>query len=66
MSKDPSIPFDCVANMRETRDTLNAETADMSHDELVQWLRSHRYSDPLLQRLANQAAQGDRLPIIGR
>ncbi|HEV2054796.1 MAG TPA: hypothetical protein VGV06_06435 [Methylomirabilota bacterium] len=31
--------------------------ADMSYDELAQWLRAHQYSDPFLQRLAEKAAQ---------
>jgi hypothetical protein len=43
--------------MRQTRDRLNAEIADMKYDELAQWLRAHRYSDPVLQRLAEKAAQ---------
>ncbi|MGD0307991.1 MAG: hypothetical protein ABSC02_01770 [Acidobacteriota bacterium] len=29
----------------------------MTYDELVQWLRSHHYADPFLQRLAQKAAQ---------
>ncbi len=43
--------------MRQARDSFSAEIADMSHDELVKWLRNHRYADPLLQRLAEKAAQ---------
>ena len=43
--------------MRQTRDRLSAEIEDMSYDELVKWLRGHRYADPLLQRLAEKAAQ---------
>jgi hypothetical protein len=57
MSEPRPKTFDCVQNMRETRDRFSAEIADMSHDELVKWLRDHRYSDPLLQRLAEKAAQ---------
>jgi len=57
MSKRSSKTFDCVESMRRTRDRLSAEIADMRYDELVKWLRSHQYGDPLLQRLAEQAAQ---------
>ena len=57
MSEPPSKTFDCVQNMRQARDRFCAEIADMSHDELVKWLRGHRYADPLLQRLAEKAAQ---------
>ena len=57
MSKPSSKTFDCVQSMREIRDRLSAEIADMSHDELVRWLRVGLYSDPILQRLAEKAAQ---------
>jgi hypothetical protein len=57
MSKPSSKSFDCVQSMRQIRDRLSAEIADMGHDELAKWLRTHRYSDPLLQRLAEKAAQ---------
>lgn len=57
MSKPTARRFDCVQNMRETRDKLSAEIADMSYEELVKWLRGHRYADPLLQRLSEKAAQ---------
>ncbi|MFQ5592374.1 MAG: hypothetical protein ACE5HE_14535 [Phycisphaerae bacterium] len=57
MSDSSSKTFDCVQHMRQARDRLSAETADMSYDELVKWLRSHRYTDPVLQRLAEKAAQ---------
>ena len=57
MSKPSSKTFDCVQSMRQTRDRLGAEIADMKYDKLAQWLRAHRYSDPILQRLAEKAAQ---------
>lgn len=57
MSERTSKTFDCVQSMRQARDKLSAEIADMSYDELVQWLRGHRYTDPLLQRLSEMAAQ---------
>ena len=59
MSDSTSKTFDCVQSMRQTRDRLSAEIADMSYDELAQWLRSHQYSDPLLRRVAEKAAQQD-------
>ncbi len=69
MSEPTSKTFDCVQSMREIRDRLSTEIADMSYDELSRWLRSHRYSDPFLQRLAEKAAQqadaADR-PSAGR
>jgi hypothetical protein len=43
--------------MRQIRDRLSAEIADMSYDELAHWLRAHQYSDSFLQRLAEKAAQ---------
>jgi hypothetical protein len=54
--------------MRQARDRLSAEIGGMSYDELVEWLRGHRYSDPVLQRLAEKAAhaaEADR-PAVGR
>ncbi len=57
MSELASKTFDCVQSMRQARDRLSAEIADMSYHELVSWLRAHRYADPLLQRLAEKAAQ---------
>ena len=57
MSKPSSKTFDCVQSMRQIRDRISAEVADMSYDELTQWLRAHQYSDPFLQRLAEKAAQ---------
>lgn len=58
MSKPTSSKtFDCVQSMREIRDRLSAEIADMSYDELARWLRAHRYSDPFLQEMAERAAR---------
>ena len=57
MSDRPAKTFDCVQSMRHTRDTISAEIESMTYEELVQWLRTHRYVDPVLQRLANEAAQ---------
>ena len=52
--------FDCVEYMRRERDRISAEIATMDHRELVQWLRSFRYSDPALQRLADRLRTGER------
>ena len=57
MTERSSKTFDCVERMREARNKLSAEIEGMSYDELVQWLRSRRYTDPVLQRLAEKAAQ---------
>jgi len=69
MSERSSKTFDCVQSMRQARDKLSAEIEGMSYDELVQWLRIHRYADPVLQRLAEKAAHkadaADR-PSTGR
>ena len=66
MSKPTPKTFDCVQSMRRIRDKLSAEIADMSYDELAEWLRSHRYSDPFLRRLAEKAAQQAHAADSGR
>lgn len=48
--------FDCVQAMREARDTVSGEIEGMSYDQLIRWLRIHRYEDAALQRLAEKAA----------
>jgi hypothetical protein len=67
MAKPSSKTFDCVQSMREIRDKISAEIAEMSYDELARWLRAHQYSDPFLQRLAEKTAQQadaeDRLSV---
>ena len=69
MSEPSPKTFDCVQSMRQARDRLSAEIADMSYDDLLKWLRGHRYADPVLQRLAKKAAEqadpADR-PAAGR
>lgn len=57
MSERSSKSFDCVESMRQVCDKLSAEIEGMSYDELVRWLRSRRYTDPGLQRLAEKAAR---------
>lgn len=62
MSEPTSETFDCVLSMRQIRDRISAEIADMSYDELARWLRSHQYSDAFLRRLAAKAAQQGDAP----
>lgn len=57
MSDSTSKTFDCVQSMRQIRDRLSEEIADMGYEDLARWLRRHQYSDPCLQRLAEKAAQ---------
>lgn len=57
MSNPKAKSFDCVQSMRQIRDRLSSEIGNLGHDELARWLRSHRYTEPLLQRLAEKAAQ---------
>lgn len=56
MSEPSPKAFDCVQSMRQARDSLSAQIADTSYDDLVKWLRAYRYTAPLLQRLAEKAA----------
>jgi hypothetical protein len=55
--------------MREARDRLSAAIEGMTYDDMLRWIRSRRYTDPVLQRLADKAAQqadaADR-PATGR
>ena len=62
MNESRSKSFDCVQTMRRIRDRLSNEIAGMNHEEIIRWLRSQRYSDPFLQRLADKAAQQGDLP----
>ena len=57
MSNLKSDEFDRVKTAREARDRISGEIDGMSHEQLVSWLRSHSYPDPILDRLAAKAAQ---------
>ena len=57
MNDTTSKKFDCVQNMREIRDRISSEIANMSHEELIKWLRGHRYTDPLLKKLSEKAVK---------
>ena len=43
--------FDCVKWTRSTRDRINAEIRNMSHEELQRWLDAQRPTDPFLAEL---------------
>ena len=64
MSNPKRTEFDCVKTARQIRDRISAEIESMSHAQLVSWLRAHRYSDPVLGRLAAKAAR-DADPAAG-
>ena len=57
MSDPQAHKFDCVKTAREIRDRISAQIESMSHEQLVSWLRSYCYSDPVLGRLSEKAAQ---------
>ena len=43
--------FDCVKSMRETRDRISAEIADMSYPELSRWMEACVRDDPFFARI---------------
>ena len=53
--------FDCVKWTRETRDRINAEIKDMSHEELSRWFESRRPSDPFLAELYDRRTPPTRV-----
>ena len=59
MTDDKRKTFDCVKTMREIRDRISAEITGKTHEELSHWLDAHRYTDPVLQRLARRSNEGD-------
>lgn len=58
-SEHPLKSFDCVQSMRRIRDRISEQIAEMDYEELVAWLRSQRFSDPLLEELASAARAAD-------
>ena len=52
----PAKEFDCVATMRRIRDQISAEMGGLSDEQLSRWLKSRRYSQPLVRRLAGRTA----------
>lgn len=57
MSERSNRTFDCVQNMRKAREKLSAELEGMTYAEMRRWIRSQRYENPVLQRLADRAAR---------
>ena len=57
MSEQSERTFDCVQSMRKARDKVSAELEGKTYDEMIRWLRSRCYAAPVLQRLADKAAQ---------
>ena len=55
--------FDVMKWLRETRDGINEEIADMSGEELREWF-SRRPTDPVLARMFDRrkAPKGGRAP----
>ena len=52
----PAKEFDCVATMRRIRDRISAEMGGLSDEDLRRWLKSRRYTHPLVRRLAGRTA----------
>lgn len=51
----PDKDFDCVQFMREARDRITAQTADMTVEERVRWFNTRQHADPTLAKLAERA-----------
>lgn len=67
MSEAAGKSFDCVAVMRRIRTELAEEMRRATtFEERLMWLRSIQYSDPLLQRLQQEALQQPLAPGRGR
>ena len=60
MDRTEKKEFDAVKSMRDIRDRISAEITGKTHDELAHWFRAHRYSDPVLQRLASRSDGGSQ------
>ena len=50
-SKNRPKSFDCVKSVREIRDRVSAEIADMSYEELRRWLDARVQQDPFFARI---------------
>ena len=57
-SEHRTKPFDCVKSMREVRDRISAEIADMSYEELLRWLNARAQQDPFFARIPKYQASG--------
>ncbi|MYB07812.1 MAG: hypothetical protein F4Y24_15825 [Gemmatimonadetes bacterium] len=50
-SETETKPFDCVKSMREIRNRISTEIADMSYAELSRWLDRRVREDPFFARI---------------
>ncbi|MCY4374264.1 MAG: hypothetical protein OXC31_10870 [Spirochaetaceae bacterium] len=50
-SENRTKSFDCVKSVREIRDRVSAEIANMSYEELREWLDAQVQQDPLFARI---------------
>ena len=50
-SKNRTKSFDCVKSVREIRDRVSAEIANMSYEELRRWLDARVQQDPFFARI---------------
>lgn len=50
-SKNRTKSFDCVKSVREIRDQVSAEIANMSYEELREWLDARVQQDPFVARI---------------
>jgi len=50
-SENRTKSFDCVKSVREIRDRVSAEIANMSYEELRQWLDARVQHDPFFTRI---------------
>ena len=55
-SKNRTKSFDCVKSVREIRDRISAEIANMSYEELRQWLEARARQDPFFARIPQSRA----------
>ena len=60
MAEKAEKKFDCVRFMREARRRIYEETKHMSHEELSEYYRAFRESDPLWKRLKAREAEQAR------
>ena len=57
-SKNGPKSFDCVKSMREIRNRISAEIADMSYSELSQWLDRQVRDDPFFSHIPKSRKPG--------
>ncbi|WP_420440662.1 hypothetical protein [Candidatus Palauibacter sp.] len=59
-------PFDCVKSMREIRNRISGEIADMSYAELSRWLEMRVREDPFFARIPKSRKPGTTLSGVHR